>query len=56
MKKIIEYKIMWGEMDSVLEEKVNKEIKEGWQPFGSVFMRPTEKTDYFHQPMVKYEL
>ncbi len=53
MKKIIEYKIVWDRDDDRLIKKVNKEIKEGWQPQGGI----TYDTQYgiYLQVMVKYE-
>ncbi len=54
--KIITYNLNWGITSITLNIIVNKDIKDGWQPFNS----PFSVTEYdgelrFYQAMVKYE-
>lgn len=51
MKKIIEYKIAYGQGYGSLTEHVNQLMEKGFQPYGS--MAANEYGIY--QPMVKYE-
>lgn len=49
IKKIIDYKTLSASYPDELDVKVNKALKEGWQPHGHQFFQSA-----FHQPMVKY--
>ena len=51
MKKIEDYKIVEGSTIDILSAAVNREIKEGWQPFKI----PFQDSRNFFQAMVKYE-
>lgn len=58
--KIIDYKIIRSSYQDLLEEEVNKSIKEGWQPFGGVSHTNTASVQTsapynLAQAMVKYE-
>ena len=61
MKKIIAYLTLSAEgQPNALDEKVNRAVKEGWQPFGgiSVIIRDgaSQSKEYiFTQAMVKFE-
>lgn len=59
MKKIIEYKIEWGNSTSDLCEKVRSAMQFGWQPLGGashdVATTLGEKRDILIQTMVQYE-
>lgn len=51
--KIIEYKFIHSGDD--INEMVNKEIKNGWQPFGSPVIVRIANIVTIWQAMVKYE-
>lgn len=52
MRKIIDYKIVRCIAPQLLQESVNRQIKEGWQPHG-YFLKL--QNDCYCQAMVKYE-
>ena len=58
MKKIIEYTTIWinGD-DEGMGPKVNRSIKEGWQPFGGIshLWDEEDQTYSYCQALVKYE-
>ena len=54
MRKITEYKIVSENNTVFLSELVNKNIEEGWEPFGNVFVTEGTLRGLKHQPMVKY--
>jgi hypothetical protein len=49
--KIVGYLIVKSHGSDVFVEKVNKSLKEGWQPLGSAFVQNSE----FVQTMVQYQ-
>ena len=51
MRKIEDYKIVEGTTIDILSAAVNREIKEGWQPFKI----PFQDSRHYYQAMVKYE-
>ena len=61
-KKITKYMVAWGATPDHLEERVQTEIGEGWQPWGSMQIHTRTDTNIpaggdgrYFQPMVKYE-
>ena len=56
-KKIVKYKVVGGDymirMEPIMADKVNKLIKEGWQPYGGIAY--DGMMDICYQAMVKYE-
>lgn len=53
-RKIAEYQIIEGE--GFIEQKVNDELKEGWELYGSpFFLHVVNCGTYAYQAMVKYE-
>ena len=56
MKNIIESKMVAEMNPDYMAEKINKEIKEGWQPFGQMFLyTPKNNVPLWYQMVVKYE-
>jgi hypothetical protein len=62
MKKIIKYRIAYGESLKDMEEKVNNLINKGYTPFGNFQFAATPETmlgEYslrlYFQTMVKYD-
>ena len=61
MNKIVEYKIVAvvakdvDKGSSNLPKKVNAMIKDGWQPYGGVFLIPDTEGGMSFQAMVRYE-
>ena len=53
---IIEYEILKNEDIGQLALTVNKMIKQGWQPFGSMhsYIRKKESLVFYLQPVVRY--
>ena len=49
-KRIVDYKMVWGQRPNIMEEEVNKLLMQGWElyygPCGS---------DFFVQALVKYQ-
>jgi hypothetical protein len=54
MFKILEYKLVRNGDLKLFTEDVNKLIKEGWQPLGSVGVAGVGGTVFQAQAMVKY--
>lgn len=50
-EKIVEYFIVKSQGSDTFAEKVNKSLKEGWQPLGPAFVHGSELV----QTMVKYQ-
>ncbi|MCK4655121.1 MAG: DUF1737 domain-containing protein [Candidatus Cloacimonetes bacterium] len=44
MKKIISYRIAYGESVKELEDRVNKFIEQGYEPFGEIRLAPTPES------------
>lgn len=53
--KIVEYVIVEGTSQTILNKYVNEKINKGFQPFGSLVVVPGSFTFNYYQPMVKYE-
>ena len=56
--KIVEYMLVKTDTLKGLVDKVNSEVSNGWQPFGSVTFVPVYSDNSgksYVQPMVKYE-
>lgn len=55
-QQIVEYDILKNEDTGQLAIIVNKLIKQGWQPFGSMhsYIRKKEGLIFYLQPIVKY--
>lgn len=53
VRKIVGYKLLYGNAMSDLEKKVNYYIEVGWEPFGSLAKEPTGSG--YYQPVVLYE-
>lgn len=51
-KKIVDYRIVFGEHPDAIATNIKKLLLDGWQPFGSVFV---ERFSGYYQAMVKYE-
>jgi hypothetical protein len=51
MKTIIDYKVIVGTDDQEFSDKINRLIKEGWQPLGEVILSDS----VLAQAVVKYE-
>jgi len=50
--RIVEYDVVCSSWSSEMGEKVNKKIKEGWQPYGSLTCKQNGDV---YQAIVKYE-
>lgn len=54
--KIIEYIAVTSSDHEWFTKRVNDNIKEGWQPFGSLQVTVDDEGDTYSQAMVKYEI
>lgn len=52
--KLKEYKVVWSESDTCLEQKVNKLIQEGWEPQGGICFGYIGGNNYY-QAMIRHE-
>lgn len=55
MDKIKDYAIVTGDSPSQLEELVKQNLKEGWEPFGNLFLAQCASGSYMCQAMVIYK-
>lgn len=50
---IVEYTINTATTTGGLSSAVDADIREGWEPFGSMVIESYEGTVWYHQPMVR---
>jgi hypothetical protein len=55
--KVISYKTIRFSSPSSLDSEINKQISEGWQPYGSPYTTASQggQTNYVYQALIRYE-